>query len=237
MVTQDVLLETTRTYEKYFQKTGPNRNSLLQNPEVLFQMFAADRAMILAVRSTKAEPRVSKVLDVGCGDGASLLNFIRLGFPPSNLTGLDIRVEEVRRGTKMFPNVTLVCGNAQKMQFPSESFDIVTETGMFTQMLDQELAAQITQEMVRVVKRHAFIILADWRYNKPWSMDYAGLSLRRIRELFHVSSATEIHRVWKGALVPPVGRWVSKRIPCLYFALQTFCPFLVGGLAVVLRKK
>jgi ubiquinone/menaquinone biosynthesis C-methylase UbiE len=239
MTSPKIQLDTAQTYEKYAQETGAHRNSRLHNPEVIFQALAYDWAVIRALESTKTQPAITKVLDVGCGAGASLFNFIRMGYSPSNLTGLDIRGQELHRAAETFPNVNFICGDAANMEFPSESFDIVIESKILTGRtgVSEDLGRRIASEMLRVAKQHAFIILVDWRYKAPWDRDHLALSQRRIATLFQVPSATKIHQIFRGALVPPIGRLVSKRTPFLYFILQAFCPFLVGELAVVLRKK
>jgi len=87
----------------------------------------------------------AKVLDVGCG-GGSLINFLRLGFKPENLTGIDILEERILEAKRRFPNINFVHGDASHMAFPDETFDIVTESTMFVQLTDDALAHQISNE-------------------------------------------------------------------------------------------
>jgi hypothetical protein len=42
--------------------------------------------------------------------------------------------------------------------------------------------------------------------------------------------------VEKGALVPPVGRFLSSRLPGLYFAVQALMPPLVGQTTTILER-
>lgn len=74
-----------RLYDRYYEKYGADRNDLLNNPEVTFQTFAFDRANIRALQRMELDREKARVLDVGCGTGASLVQFIRLGFKPENL--------------------------------------------------------------------------------------------------------------------------------------------------------
>jgi ubiquinone/menaquinone biosynthesis C-methylase UbiE len=153
------------------------------------------------------------------------------------LTGVDIQKERIDEAKRRFPNVNFVHCDAAKMQFQDETFDIVTESTMFVQLTDDNLAHSIASEMIRVTKTGGYIMLVDWRYSKPWDKKhYKGLSIRRIKDLFSVPSKTIIFSVFNGALIPSIGRFFSKRIPSLYFLVQTIFPFLVGQKTTILKK-
>lgn len=168
--------------------------------------------------------------------GGSLINFIRLGFPPENMVGIDIQKERIEEAKRRFPNIKFVHGDASKMQFNDESFDIVTESTMFVQITDDGLATSIANEMIRVTKIWGYIILVDWRYSKPWNKSYKRMSQRRIKTLFDVGVKTEIIKTFKGALIPLVGRFLSKRLSPFYFIVSSFFPVLCGQIATILRR-
>ena len=121
--------------------------------------------------------------------------------------------------------------------FEDNRFDLVLESTMFVQITDDDLAQRIAEEMLRVTKSGGFILLADWRYSKPGNTSYKGLSSARIKKLFHVDARSSLHGVYRGALVPPLGRFISCRMPFLYFMLQSAFPFLAGQVTVLLTKK
>lgn len=168
--------------------------------------------------------------------GGSLINFIKLGFRPENLTGIDIQQERISEAKMRFPNINFVHGDASKMQFNDETFEIVIESTMFVQLTDEDLARSIANEMIRTTKTDGYIILVDWKYSKPWDKSYKGLDKKRTKELFGVGSKTNIEGIYNGAIVPPIGRFLSKRIPSIYFVIQTILPFLVGQKTTVLKK-
>jgi len=238
MTEQFIEKKTSEWYESYYNKCGTDRNDLLKNPEVLLQTLAYDASMISALRSIRLDPRVALVLDVGCGSGGSILNLLRLGFNPLNIFGLDILEERIREGLKIFPNINLKRGDASKMEFLDNTFDLVFSSTMFVQITDDDLSEKIAAEMLRVAKPHGYIILADWRYSKPGSLHYKALSKKRIFHLFCVSSRSEVCGVYRGTLVPPLGRFLSrKNMSFAYFGLQFIFPFLVGQMTTVLQKK
>lgn len=134
------------------------------------------------------------------------------------------------------PNVDFRCESAEAMTFHSNSFDIAFESTMFVQITDEEIASRIATEMLRVTRTGGYVILVDWRYSKPRNNDYRGVSKSRIAKLFEVGRRSEVVTRQNGALVPPIGRWLSRNCPSLYFMIQTLIPVAVGQQTTVLRK-
>src|SRR5260370_19104231 len=96
---------TQEYYCDYATKKGVDRNSLVRNSEVLFQSLGRDAAMVRALRSINPHPQSARVLDVGCGDGDSLWLFLRLGFEPSNLFGVDVQEDRILKAKKTKPTL------------------------------------------------------------------------------------------------------------------------------------
>jgi len=224
-------------YQGYYAKKGADRNDLLANPEVTFQTFALDRANIRALRRVPLDRDTAQILDVGCGNGSSLLQFIRLGFLPENLSGVDTDPERIAAARANYPNIDFRLESAEALSWEDSSFDLVFESTLFVLLTSDELAADIASEMLRVTRPGGHIMLTDWRFSKPGSGFYKGMSRKRIRALFEVGHATEIVARERGALVPPVGRLLSRHVPTLYFMVQRLLPFATGQFTTVLRKK
>lgn len=224
-------------YDRYYEKHGRDRNDLLTNSGVVFQTFAFDLANIRALQQLPLDRDNARVLDVGCGTGASLLQFLRLGFRPGNLTGIDSSAERIAQARASFPNMNFRCESADSMGFADSTFDIVFESTLFMMLTVEEEAQRIAREMLRVTRPGGYLMLADWRYSKRRSADHRAMSRKRIASLFDVRRATEVVARERGALVPPLGRLLSRRAPSLYFAVQTLLPFTVGQVTTVLRKR
>ena len=226
----------TQLYSRYYDEHNEYRNDLLANPEVTFQAFALDRANIRAIRRTGIDRRTARVLDVGCGTGVGLITLLRWGFSQTNLSGVDISAERIENARAALPVADLRCASADALNIQSDTFDLVMESTMFIVMTDDATAAGIAREMIRVTKPGGHIMLTDWRYSKPGSTVYKAVTPARIAGWFDVGGATTVAARENGALVPPLGRPLSRFAPSLYFLVHALLPPLVGQVTTLLRK-
>lgn len=223
-------------YRNYYARLGKDRNDLRTNQGVLFQTLALEVSVVRAVAGMPLAPECALVLDVGCGGGGDLYQLLRLGFRPENVTGIDVLPERIEAARKLYPQISFVQKDASAMEFRTGTFDLLFESTMFATLPDDDLSAKIADEMLRVCKPGGHILLVDWRTPKPGDEAYKALTRRRLRVLFGVGQATRLVAVTRGALVPPLGRFLSARLPSLYFLVCALCPFLVGQVAYVLQK-
>ena len=103
-------------------------------------------------------------------------------------------------------------------------------------LTSEDIARRIAREMLRVTKPGGYVMMADWRYAEPNSKDHRAMSSKRIASLFDVGRSTNIVARERGALVPPLGRFLSRRAPSLYFVVQALVPFAVGQISTVMKK-
>lgn len=224
-------------YSSYYAKSGAERNSLLNNPGVLFQILAMEAAVVRALRSIKRDITTFKILDVGCGAGGNTYQFLRVGVKPSNFTGIDIFQERAAVAKEIYPNSKWVVGDASHMAFPDNNFDIVSEFTMFATLPDDSLSSKIAAEMIRVCKPEGFLLLVDWRTTKPLDPSYSALTQTRLRKLFFSSDKVELVGTYRGALIPPLGRFLSKYFPGAYFSISSLFPFLSAQVVYLVRKR
>ncbi len=218
-------------YKRYRPAMPATRHDPLTNPEVLFQHLAFERSVITALRASSLIPTTSKVLDVGCGNGASVAKLLPLGFVSSNLYGVDLLEERIVDARRRYAGIHFSRDDASALSFPSNTFDLVTASSMFVQIEDEALARRIADEMTRVTRSSANLMIVDWRYGKK---GYKAVTQQRITSLF---PSCEVIEVARGALIPPIGRAISRYTPSLYFMVQALFPVLVGSMATLLRKR
>lgn len=111
----------------------------------------------------------AQVLSVGCGPGVILHEVSEL-HPFIHATGVDVsadRVQEAIHRNRENPRLKFVRGDAQAMQFPSDSFDVVYSRMLLQYLREKEKAVA---EMVRVCKPGGMVLLQDldgqllWHY-------------------------------------------------------------------------
>lgn len=220
-------------YSQYYQHKGLGRNDLF-NPEVLFQHLAYEKCHIESFRDIE---KSSRVIDVGGGSGAGVLNLLKYGFKPENISVVDIQPERIKTARSLLPgSVNVVQCDATNMEFAETgSFDVATSSTMFLQILDQDISFSIAQEMVRVVRENGRILVFDWRYDF-WNKDYVACDLKRMTRLFSIGKHTSLNRRVMGQLIPPLGRFLSRYCQSAYFLIHKI-PLCAGLVCYVLSKR
>jgi SAM-dependent methyltransferase len=98
--------------------------------------------------------RVESVLDVGCGTGRAL-RYLKPRFPQARLTGVEPAPELRAVGHRAgLTAAELIAGDATRLEFPDESFDIVCEFGALHHIREPRKAIS---EMMRVARLGIFI--------------------------------------------------------------------------------
>jgi SAM-dependent methyltransferase len=105
-------------------------------------------------------PANAAVLDVGCGKGFMLYDFLRLR-PGVTVAGLDISdyaIGNAKEEVKSFLRV----GNARELPYAGKSFDLVISINAIHNLPLTE-CKQALREISRVSRGHAFITVDAWR--------------------------------------------------------------------------
>lgn len=105
----------------------------------------------------------SAVLDIGCGKGFMLHDFKQL-IPSLGIAGIDIShyaIENALETVKPFLHI----GNAQKLPFENNAFDLVISINTIHN-LPLEECKQAIREIQRVSRKNAFITMDAWRNQK-----------------------------------------------------------------------
>jgi SAM-dependent methyltransferase len=154
-----------------------------------------------------------RVLEVGCGSGANLLELLCLGFAPRNLAGIESRPECFAQAMQSLPSsVTLMQGDASLVKLPDESEDIVLQSRVFSSLLDAPFQWRLAQTMWRWVRPGGGVLWYDFTVDNPRNPDARGVPVARIRELFPEGRL----RVQRVTLALPIARAVCRVHPALY---------------------
>lgn len=200
-------------YERRKAEISPSIYSPL-NPSVYMGQQEKERALIRWIQEADLAPvHDRRVLEIGCGSGGNLLQLMKLGFLPENLTGNELLEDRAAFARNLLPSsIQIIKGNALNLDFPEESFDVVFQSTVFSSILDHVFQRKLAEKMWSLVKPGGGVLWYDFIYNNPKNPDVRGVSIRSIRTLFPEGDFI----VWRTTLAPPISRLVTKINPLLY---------------------
>ena len=197
--------EFQRIKEVYKKRDKEGKSKLYSflNKATLFMSQQREK-LILKILNSYGIKNLSdkKVLDVGCGSGGVLRDFIKYGAMPENLYGIDLLPDRIEKAKKLSPHINFYLGSATELPFEDEFFDIVMQFTVFTSILDYSMKQKIAKEMLRVLKTDGIIIWYDYWISKPTNPDVKGVGKQEIKKLFP-NCKFEFHRI---TLAPPIAR-------------------------------
>lgn len=129
-------------YDEYWSRSDRwNTNSFLNSQEIIHE-----------IRSTCT---TSKLLDIGCGMGTLVHEFLALG---SDAYGLDASTHTVQHGNSIAPG-RFVHGSITSLPFEDAFFDTVISTDCLEHIATDDVLAAL-REMQRVTKRYVYVRLS-----------------------------------------------------------------------------
>jgi len=171
-----------------------------------------------------------RVLDVGCGSGATLRQFLDYGASSEHLWGIDLLPELAEKARRQ--NLQVTCGSASDLPFPDCSFDLVSQFTLFTSVVDPAMKRQIAHEMDRVLRPGGRLLWYDFAVDNPSNPDVCGVGLAEVKSLFPEYFITS-RRI---TLAPPLGRMLGQFGPSVYFLVSKF-RFLCTHYLCLLEKR
>lgn len=189
------------------------------NPGNLFIIQDRERQILALLKQYGGRSlEGQKILEVGCGTGYWLREFIKWGALPENVVGIDLLPDRIAAARRTCPSeVTLHCGNAAALPFVDASFDLVLQSTVFSSILDNRLQSQIAHEMLRMLKPQGAILWYDFFVNNPKNPSVRGVGGSQIRGLFPDCEFT-FRRVTRA---PPLARALAPHS-------WLFCEFLAS---------
>ena len=162
-----------------------------------------------------------RLLEIGCGTGMNLVEFLRMGFRPEHLQGIELLAESVERARLVLPcSVGILQGDASVVTAPSlppASQDIVYQATVFSSLLNSSFQARLARAMWSWVRPGGGVLWYDFTVDNPRNPDVRGVPVARIRQLFP-EGALRVHRV---TLAPPIAKAVCRIHGALYTLFNT----------------
>jgi len=180
-----------------------------------------ERAVLAMLARDGRDPASLRCVEVGCGNGANLLELLRVGFRPDRLCGIELLHERHAEARARLPAATAVhLGDATAFE-PLDAADLVVAFTVFSSILDDAFQHRLADAMWRWLKPGGAVLWYDFTVDNPHNRDVRGVPLRRVRALFP-EARIEARRV---TLAPPLARAACRVHPALYTVLNAL-PFL-----------
>ena len=223
--------EEARLRAVYGRRGSPARETYLDAGQ-LFMLQGQERAVLRALREQGvARLAPLRVLEIGCGSGRWLRQFVQWGADPRNVAGVDVLQDRVERARACCPPaMTIEVANAAALPFADGSFDVVLQSVVLSSVPDAAMRRRVAAEMRRVARPGGLILSYDLRVPNPANPDVQPLTRGQLRALFPDCPA----RWRRVTLAPPLSRLVGPRSWLLATLLEAV-PFLRTHWLAVLR--
>jgi ubiquinone/menaquinone biosynthesis C-methylase UbiE len=209
----DRLRKTYRSYReegvadrRWSQENPGNRAMLRERREAIRSLLAERNLLPLAGR---------RILDVGCGSGGELAHLISLGAEARHLHGVDLLPERIEAAREAHPELTFSCGNAESIDYPDGTFDLVMLFTVLSSILDPAMANNLCAEAKRLLKPGGALLCYDFRFGNPYNPNVRGVTRRELIRLFPGFSMQARSLTLLPPLTRRLGRWTEALYPIL----------------------
>lgn len=229
--------EAAAVRDRYARRLSADPRYSLFNPAAMAAVQERQRAVAqLLAAHQLTDVAALRLLEVGCGGGGNLLEFLRLGFDPAHLCGIELLAERHATARACLPPaVALHLGDATAeagLQVPPGSVDIVYQSTVFSSLLDDTFQQRLADRMWRWVRPGGGVLWYDFTVDNPRNRDVRGVPVARIRALFP-QGRLDVRRL---TLAPPIARAVMRWQPALYGIVNAVTPLRTHVLAWVAKS-
>ena len=219
---------------RYARRSNDDRYSP-RRPEVYLALQERQRCVLRLIRRycRHDDFSVIKVIEVGCGTGSNLLEFLQFGIQPENLCGIELIPERSDKARRRLPSSVMIHdGDAMNVSIPVESVDIAFQSLVFSSLLDDGYQRDLARQIWSWIKPTGGLLWYDFTYDNPANADVRGVTKARIHALFPDASISS-RRV---TLAPPISRRVCRIHEAAYGVFNVF-PFLRTHLLCWIAKR
>ncbi len=185
--------------------SGQRERYSLFNPTQLFFVQQRSREVLALLRHAGFEDlSFLRLLEIGCGSGGVLIEFLGYGLFGGYAHGIDLLEDRLQAARRRLAGLSLQCADGQYLPYPASSFDLVLQFTAFSSILDPGIRSRAASEMMRVLhKPQGCIMWYDFWLN-PTNPQTRGVRPAEVRQLFP-DCQIQFRRV---TLAPPLARLI-----------------------------
>lgn len=203
MVTpSEELARIRQTYTERIQSAPEDTRYSVFNLSYLYTLQQRQRDTVNLLAKLGIQTFHDKhILEVGCGSGGVLSEYLGYGIQPKQAVGVDLMPQLASRAKQRLPHLHFACADGQHLPFAAQTFDVVLQYTMFSSILDKQIKINIAHDILRVLKPNGLILWYDFWWN-PINKQTRGIRLPEVRSLFPNCHLT----ARKITLAPPITR-------------------------------
>lgn len=228
------MTESDRIRQAYARRAagGADERYGLEKPanRYLFERRARDVQALLR-RHGFWPPGGRDIVDIGCGNGAVLREFVAWGADAERCAGIDLLPERVDAARSADPRMRIEAGDAAALPWADSSFDIALQFTLLSSVLDTRMRRSIASETLRVLRPGGAVIVYDFVWN-PLNRDVRGVGEKQLAALYP-GCVIDARRV---TLAPPITRSLARLSPRLCGALEALPPLRSHVLACIRKR-
>ena len=229
MKSQNDLSRLRTEYEDRKQRLAGRDLYSMFNTANLFAVQQRQRALLTTLRRQGfSKLSTFRILEMGCGGGGVLAEFLSFGVLPQNLFGVDLLRDRLCHAKQQLSDSHFYHADGQQFPFPSQSFDLVMQFTALSSILDAGIKHNICKDMLRVLKPSGLILWYDFWLN-PTNPQTRGIRPAEVRHLFP-GCRYEFRRI---TLAPPIARRLASHSWGLCLFLESLKIFNTHYLAAV----
>ncbi|MCS7010542.1 MAG: class I SAM-dependent methyltransferase [Anaerolineales bacterium] len=222
-----------RTYQDYQNANLANTLWSAENPGN--QRIVAER--VCALQKLLAQAHLlpltnARILDIGCGNGAVLADFLQWDAQPNYLFGLDLLESRIRSAKQRYPSFSWTLGNAECLPYADAYFDLVIFFTVFSSILDAKMRVHVAYEANRVLRPGGAILWYDFRYRNPKNRNTLPVKRDQLSHLFP-NYRIQLKSI---TLLPPLARRLGKLTDLFYPLLASFPPIRTHYIGLMIKS-
>ena len=227
--------DITRLRKEYADRSKRGKNAgyySFHNLSNLFLYQQRERDLLSLLKYGNLENLEDEtILEIGCGSGGVLMDFIKYGVVPNKVSGVDLLFDRLQKSKSRLGSSKFVNSDGQYLPYPSRSFDIILQFTAFSSILDLRVKQNMAEEMLRVLKDKGAIIWYDFWWN-PTNPQTSGIKPYEIKQLF----PNCFYSFRKVTLAPPISRRIVQISWPIALILESLKIFNSHYLALIKKR-